>query len=163
MAFQPANAARHKEKGNQNNIYLTEWARLKHQAELGDPDALFILGNYYYQPPKGSGFRKNLKESAKYYFKASVRGNANAQYNMAIMFLNGYGVKQDSIHAYAWFKIASVNTSPVAKHLIQKSAGAAQTLKDRMDESMLSAGTDKVDFYLRIIAEKRYREAKFPS
>ncbi len=162
MVCQPTHAARHKEKGNQSNIYLTEWARLKHQAELGDPDALFILGNYYYKPPKGSSFRQDLEQSAEYYFEASIRGHASAQYNMGVMFHQGLGVKQNDIEAYAWFKIASDNKSPVAKHTTQESARAVRIFESQMDKNMLASGADKVTFYKKVITEKRYRQAKIP-
>jgi len=49
-------AGRVREFVNQKNIYLTEWSKLKHQAELGDPEALFTLGNFYFEPPRETVF-----------------------------------------------------------------------------------------------------------
>ncbi|MBV1910943.1 MAG: SEL1-like repeat protein [Kangiellaceae bacterium] len=155
-------AARQKESGNQNNIYITEWARLKHQAELGDPDALFSLGNYYYKPPRGSSFRRNLKKSAEYYFQAGIRQNAAAQYNLALMLHGGLGVNKNLVESYVWFKLASVNPSPVAKHVNQVSAEAAATLKDEMSTDEILIADQKLAFYNQIMSEKRYRMAKFP-
>ena len=162
LLFNDANAARHKDFGTQNNIYLTEWARLKHQAELGDPDALFVLGNYYYQPPTGSSFRKNLKKSAEFYFKAGIRGNAAAQYNFALMLLKGLGVTNNAIESYVWFKLASNNQSPVAKHINQLAKKAVTTIEAQMNEKQLLLAKEKVNFYTRLIREKRYRNAKYP-
>ncbi len=157
-----ADAARHKEFGTQNNIYMSDWARLKHQAELGDPEALFILGNYYYQPPKGTNLRKNLKKSAEFYFKAGIRGNASAQYNFALMLHQGIGVKKSVIESYAWFKLASTNSSPVAKHINQVSGKAAAAIEEQLDAETLEQAKQKFDFYTNIIDNKNYRKAKFP-
>lgn len=162
LFFNSTEAARHKEFGTRNNVYLTEWARLKHQAELGDPDALFVLGNYYYQPPEGSSFRKNLKKSAEFYFRASIRGNAAAQYNFAFMLHKGLGVTQNVTGSYVWFKLAAINPSPVAKHINQLSGKVVATLEIEMDEKQLLAANEKVDFYTQLINEKRFRAAKFP-
>ncbi len=151
-----------KEFGNQNNIYITEWARLKHQAELGDPDALFVLGNYYYKPPRGSSFRKNLSKSAEYYFEAAIRKNAAAQYNFAFMLHKGLGVKQNTIESYVWFKIASLNPSPVAKHINQLSRDVVTTLEADLNAQQLEMANKKLKEYRDNIDKKRYRQIKYP-
>jgi hypothetical protein len=151
-----------KEFGNQNNIYITEWARLKHQAELGDPDALFVLGNYYFKPPRGSSFRKNLSKSAEYYFQAAIRNNAAAQYNFAFMLHKGLGVPQDDLESYIWFKLASLNPSPVAKHVNQLSREVAITLEASLSKLHLELATKKLKEYQDNIDKKRYRQIKYP-
>jgi hypothetical protein len=161
LFFGDVEAARHKDFGSQNNIYLTDWARLKHRAELGDPDALFILGNYYFKPPKGNGFRKNLKKSAEYYFKSAVRGNAAAQYNFALMLHNGFGVNKSAFESYVWFKLASLNESPVAKHVNQESAKIVIRLETLMKKEVLVEAGKKVVLYGELIKNKRYRSIKF--
>lgn len=157
-----ASAASNKEFDTQNNIYLSDWARLKHQAELGDPAALFVLGNFYYQPPKGSSFRTNLKKSAEYYFKSGIRGNAAAQYNLALMLHNGLGVNRDPVESYAWFKLASMNQSPVAKHINQVSAKVVIVIEAEINVAELVLAKKRVDFYINVINKKLYRKAHFP-
>jgi len=156
-----ANAARYNEFGAQSNIYLTDWARLKHQAELGDPDALFVLGNYYFQPPKGSGFTKDFKKSAEFYFKAGIRGNASAQYNLARMLYEGVGVEKNNIESYVWFKLASENKSLVAKHINQASIEAVISLEKNLDLADKSYAEKQIDFYTNIMDNKNYKSAKF--
>jgi hypothetical protein len=163
LFFLYTNAASNKEFGSQNNIYLSDWARLKHQAELGDPAALFVLGNFYYQPPKGSSFRVNLKKSAEYYFKSGIRGNAAAQYNLALMFHEGLGVQKNTVESYAWFKLASLNQSPVAKHINRVSAKAIIAIESQLSVDILAAAKKRVAFYTDIIDKKLYRKAPFPS
>jgi TPR repeat protein len=155
-------SAGQKEFGNQNNIYITEWARLRHQAELGDPDALFVLGNYYFKPPRGSSFRKNLNKSAEYYFQSAIRKNAAAQYNFAFMLHKGLGVQQNTLESYVWFKIASLNPSPVAKHVNQLSRDVVATLELDMDKAQIELANQKLKEYQENIDKKRYRQLKYP-
>ncbi|MGB0494987.1 MAG: tetratricopeptide repeat protein [Kangiellaceae bacterium] len=150
------------ESGAHKSIYVTEWAKLKHKAEIGDPEALFALGNYYYAPPKGSSFRQNYLMSADFYFQSGIRGNASAQYNLALMFHRGTGVKSNYIQSYAWFKLASNNQSPVAKHVNLVSSQAVETLEIELNEEELIEAKKLAEFYKGIIASKRYRDAKFP-
>lgn len=161
LTLTQVNAARHKESGAQSNIYLTDWARLKHQAELGDPDALFVLGNYYFKPPKGSSFRKNYKKSAEFYFKAGIRGNASAQYNLALMLYEGVGVEKNEVESYVWFKLASNNKSLVAKNINRASTEAFMTLEKKFDIASISQAKKQIDFYSDIIDNKSYRKAIF--
>jgi len=162
LPLDQADAARHTEFGAQSSIYLTDWARLKDQAELGDPDALFVLGNYYLRPPKGSGFSKDFKKSAQFYFKAGIRGNASAQYNFALMLFDGVGVEKNTIESYVWFKLASNNTSFVAKHINQASTEAVASIEAELDIATISQAKKQIDFYTDLIDRKDYRNAKFP-
>jgi len=147
---------------NQKNVYVTEWSKLKHRAELGDPEALFVLGNFYFDPPKGSGFRKNYRKAAEYYFQASLRDYPAAQYNVALMLHQGLGFKKNVVESYAWFYIASVNPSPVAKHINNKTSAIVEQLKSELPASDLAFAESKVSNYRSIIKSKRYRDAKLP-
>jgi len=150
------------EPGVHKSIYVTEWAKLKHRAEIGDPEALFALGNYYYEPPKGSSFRQNYIKSAEFYFQSGIRGNASAQYNLAIMFHRGIGVASNYIQSYAWFKLASTNQSPVAKHVNLVSSQAVETLEPELTPEELFKAKELAQFYKKVVSNKRYRDAKFP-
>lgn len=157
-----ANAGRSKEFGHNKNVYVTEWSKLKHQAELGNPDAMFALGNFHFQPPKGSSFRRNYKKAGELYFQASLRKNPSAQYNVALMLHQGLGFKVDLIESYVWFFIASTNDSPVAKHINRKTAQIANQMKSDFNNNQISDAQKRIDSYLRIIKTKRYREARLP-
>lgn len=157
-----AEAAKRGEYGPQENIYYSEWAELKHKAELGDPDALFTLGNYYYQPPRGSNFRKNIKKAAEFYFKSAIRGNPAAQYNFGYLLHKGLGVTQNTVESYAWFKLASNNQSPVSKHINNVSKKAVVMIENQMDALTLEKANKRMDFLADVIAKERYRKVKFP-
>lgn len=158
-----ADAGRLREFGSQNNVYVTEWSKIKHKAELGDPDALFTLGNFYFQPPKGSIFRQNYRKAADLYFQASLRENPSAQYNVAIMLHRGLGFKVDVIESYVWFYIASTNKSPVAKHINRKTAEIVAQLKSEFSPKELAEADKKIEMYKNIIKSKRYRDAHLPT
>lgn len=160
--FQTLAAGKLREAGSQKSIYVTEWAKLKHQAELGDPEALFVLGNFYLQPPKGSGFRRNPRRAAEYYFQSGLRENPAAQYNVGLMFAQGLGVRKDLIQSYAWFFLASKNSSPVAKHVNNKAQAVVDTLLADFDKKQLSAANQLIQKYQHIISSKRFREARLP-
>lgn len=156
-------AGRAKEFGNNKNVYVTEWSKLKHQAELGDPEALFTLGNFYFEPPKGSNFRRNYKRAGDLYFQASLRQNPSAQYNVALMLHKGLGFNIDIIESYVWFYLASTNESPVAKHINQKTAQVVEQLKSEFTPEQLTEADSRILFYQSIIKSKRYRDARLPS
>ena len=46
-----------------------------------------------------SDFQENLQ--------AAEQGNAAAQYNLGVMYLNGLGVRQDEAEAFRWFRQAA--------------------------------------------------------
>ena len=51
---------------------------------------------------------QDYSESAKWYLKAAENGNKKeAQYNLAMLFLKGKGVKQDTTVAAKWFRAAA--------------------------------------------------------
>ena len=47
--------------------------------------------------------------------KAAAQGNANAQFNLGIMYANGFGVKQDYLKAKEWFEKAAAQGMPEAQ------------------------------------------------
>jgi hypothetical protein len=163
MLCLPAQGSGLREVTSQKNVYVTEWAKLKHRAELGDPEALFVLGNFYFDPPRGSGFRENYRKASEYYFQASIRNYAAAQYNVALMLHQGLGFKKNEIEAYVWFYMASTNKSPVAKHINNKTAAIVAQLQAEMSEQQLNQAQIQIKHYQNIITSKRYRDAKLPS
>ncbi len=151
-----------KEVTSQKNVYVTEWSKLKHRAELGDPEALFVLGNFYFEPPRGSGFRQNHKKAAEYYFQASLRDYAAAQYNVALMLHQGLGFKKNPVESFVWFYFASINKSPVAKHINNKTAVIVAQLREELPAEQIARAERQIQDYQNIINTKRYRDAKMP-
>ena len=48
--------------------------------------------------------------TATMYRLAAERGDANAQYNLGLMYAKGEGVPEDDVQAYAWFNLAATQS-----------------------------------------------------
>lgn len=69
----------------------------------GSWPALVNLGKMF---EKGQGVKQDYAEAAACYRKAALQGYALAQYNLGVLYANGYGVPKDDIRAYMWFTMA---------------------------------------------------------
>ena len=52
----------------------------------------------------GEGVEKNLSKAFELFEKSANQGNANAQYNLGLMYEKGEGVKQDLQKAFYWYE-----------------------------------------------------------
>ena len=163
LSFLPVEKAEGREFAGHKNVYVTEWSKLKHKAELGDPQALFMLGNFYFEPPKGSSFRRNYKKAAELYFQSSLREFPSAQYNIAVMLHRGLGFKADKVESYVWFYFASVNQSPVARGINNKTSAVVAQLKEELSKFQMEEAERRIAFYQEVFKNKRYRDAKIPT
>ena len=53
------------------------------------------------------GVAEEIDDAAVLLRAAAEQGNAEAQYNLGLMYLEGQGVKQDNVEAYAWIRTAA--------------------------------------------------------
>ena len=53
------------------------------------------------------GVAQEFDDTAASLRAAAEQGNAEAQYNLGVMYLEGLGVTQDSVEAYAWIRTAA--------------------------------------------------------
>jgi uncharacterized protein len=74
----------------------------------------------------------DFEAAAKDYRSMAELGNAIAQYDLAVLYLNGQGVKQSELNAYAWAQVAAANGHAPAK-----------TLADRLRPN-LAPGSEKI-------------------
>lgn len=72
-------------------------------AELEDPNALYYLGDIYYN---GYGVPKNFEKAFKWYEKAANMANTDAICCLGKIFDQGIGVQQDFAKASSWFRKA---------------------------------------------------------
>lgn len=79
-------------------------AQRRAQAEGGDPEAQFRLGETY---ERGVGEEKDLPQAAAWYEKAAKLGHAEAMYHLGLMYENGRGVKADMATAEKWMMQAA--------------------------------------------------------
>jgi TPR repeat protein len=66
----------------------------------------------------GRAYQKNNNFSAALvqYQKAADQGNANAQYNLGVMYANGQGVAKDDAQAASWYRKAAEQGSALAQN-----------------------------------------------
>ena len=53
------------------------------------------------------GVAQEIDDAAALLRAAAEQGDASAQYNLGLMYLEGQGVKQDNAEAYAWIRTAA--------------------------------------------------------
>ncbi len=53
------------------------------------------------------GVAQEVDDTAASLRAAAEQGDASAQYNLGVMYLEGQGVKQDNVEAYAWIRTAA--------------------------------------------------------
>lgn len=113
---------------DQTNIYIAEWSKLRHFADLGDVNAQYQLANYYYEPPERSSLPRSYSKAAKYYRMAAEQNHAPSQHNLGVLYLKGQGVERDWVKAYAWFSLSAAQGYRAA-------IDAVNTLSPRLDDN----------------------------
>lgn len=102
----------------QDVVYLTEIASIRHQAQIGNVTAQFILGNRYYRGDEDFRLFQSYEDAWYWYQKAARQGHSGAAYNLGVMRVQGNGVQRDLVEALAWFEIAAGKGHTLSKELI---------------------------------------------
>jgi len=89
--------------------------RLSVLAQNGDAIAQYKLGLHYKNSKE-----KNLKDAFRWMHKSALKGFPPAQYEFALMFHYGIGVKQNSDLARLWFKRAAKKGERRAKTVLYR-------------------------------------------
>ncbi len=79
---------------------ITSNKELKEKAERGDK----ISQREWARSLASSG---NYEDAAKWYLKSAEQGDAQAQHDLAVLYVNGTGVPQDYAEAVKWFALAA--------------------------------------------------------
>ncbi|MEE4245319.1 MAG: tetratricopeptide repeat protein [Kangiellaceae bacterium] len=149
-------------QGIGTSMYFTQLGELKHRAELGDPNAQFLLGNLYFTPPEGTSIKPNLGKAADYYFQAAIRDHVGAQYNLGVLYFQGKGVPENWVLASAWFDLAAKNQSKLAKSIRKKAENSLAQLTANFNKEQLQEAKTWTEKYHQVIVKKLYRTAKLP-
>ncbi len=144
------------------SIYFTQLGRLKHQAELGDPNAQFLLGNLYLSPPSDTSIHQNLPKAVEYYFQAAIRNHAGAQYNLGVLYYRGSGVGESKMMAAVWFKLAAENSSPVARNVKKNAKSSLEELTNTLNDEDKRSAEEWIVKVKRWIDSENKRLAKLP-
>lgn len=79
--------------------------QLIRRAKLGDVDSQLIVGERYYFGE--DGVTQDYQEAGKWFRRAADQGNADAQYNLAVLYEKGHGVEQSNENAVKWCKLSA--------------------------------------------------------
>jgi TPR repeat protein len=82
---------------------------IPYAAEHGNAQAAYFLGNKSFEG-------KNYVEAANWFRRAADQGVAQAQFNLALMYLDGTGVRRDLAEAMKWFQEAANQGLPLAQN-----------------------------------------------
>ena len=136
-------------------IYLADFAKLRHEAEKGNPEALFQLGVMHYDPPESSGVSQSYRRAFVLFYEAALRGHGTAQHNVGAMYWNGDYVAQNPVEGYAWFKIAA---------LAGDAAGVRKVKRHAVDlsEAQLKAVTERLPVLQAILAKAKAKRSYDP-
>ena len=99
---------------------------LRKEAQQGDAEAQFYLGNMYYNGEGvpfvdgsgGEGVTQDYAEAAKWYRKAAEQGHPWAQTYLGWMYDTGKGVTQDYAEAVKWYRKAAEQGNAMAQHFL---------------------------------------------
>ncbi len=98
----------------------------------------------YYEGKQEKGFfakgvPQDYKTAVKWYRLAAKQGDADAQYNLGVMYHEGKGVIQDNVYAHIWWNIsasqgvknATKNRDILAKKMTPADISKAQRLAQK--------------------------------
>ncbi|GHT39463.1 hypothetical protein AGMMS49965_05530 [Bacteroidia bacterium] len=92
---------------NRRDYNKAKEAYLK-SAGQGGPEAAKSQNRLGYMYEKGLGVLQNWAEAEKWYYKSATQGNAEAQYNLGLLYeFGGGGVKKSKREAKKWYKKAA--------------------------------------------------------
>ena len=118
-------------------------------AEAGDMQAQLEMCERYYH---GERTEQDLAEALKWYERASIHGQPDAQYRLGLMHAAGEGVERNLPQAYIMLKMAAVNGQEAAMD-------ASDRLTAEMGEEEIAAATRVLGTlfrnYLRHIREQQ--------
>jgi TPR repeat protein len=100
-------------------------ARLRIQAEKGDPETQYEMGEAYL---KGEGVDQSEREAAKWYSRSAAQGYVDAQVAMGFVYRG-----RDKVLSYMWFDLAAKNGSTAAYSL--RSDEAWSMTQSEVDEA----------------------------
>jgi len=89
---------------------------------------------------------QDYKQAVKWYTKAAEQGDADAQYNLGLMYANGQGVPQDNVYAHMWSNLGAAN-----------GIEAAPKNRDIIAKRMTTADISKAQSLARECLKKNYK------
>ena len=115
--------------------------RLKKRMEVGDAEAIYIIGSNY--SDGSGGLPRNRAKALKLWHKAAAElGCAEAYYNIGIAYYSGEGVERDEKKADHYFEQAAMGGVVPARHNLGNSECRAGNCDRALKHWLISAGGD---------------------
>ena len=83
----------------------------------------------------GSGVSQDYAEAARWFRRAAEQGDADAQFNLGLMYEFGHGVSQGLVQAHKWYNLAASRASSLDPNHREK----AVRFRDRIAARLTSA------------------------
>jgi len=122
-------------------------------AKNGDvTDQMWLASKYYYG---SNDFLKNLEKSFQWTKLAAQQGNREAQYNLALNYLNGEGIPKNLQQALEWLEKSATQGHPPAEYRLAQiyANGELSLLKDKRkafewyEKAATQTEWESVDFF----------------
>lgn len=107
-------------------------AALEQQAQKGDAQAQYALGNAY---EFGEGERQDLTKAVEWYRKAAAQGHPDAEFNIGNMYLLGQGIAPDEAKAAEWLRKAADHGVVDAQFLLATLHGSGRGVAQDWSEA----------------------------
>ena len=117
-------SAQGNEDAEKSLAHVEERLRLEKEAERGDAEAQYKLGEIY--STSNRGVEKDYATAMAWFTKAAEQGHAAAQHKLGVMYSDGDGVKRDDAKAMEWYRKAADQGNEDAK---KKLAAAEERLR----------------------------------
>lgn len=100
--------------------------------------ALVWLGSYYLEGIPGSNVKPNPDVALRLFNDAAYNfGDANAQYNLARMYLDGNGVKRDPAQAVRWLNLAAQKNHAPSRALLGHMLFTGEFIKRQPERGLM--------------------------
>ena len=94
----------------------------------------------------GQGVLQDYKTAVKWYILSAEQGNAEAQYNLGVMYALGQGVIEDKVYAHMWVNLASLNGFEMSEEI-----------NELLAEIMTPSQIEKAQQLARVCVKKNYK------
>lgn len=98
-------------------------------ANQGDAYAQAYLGSLYAFGLYGAP--QDYAQAVRWYTLAAEQGHPTAQYNLAVLYVNGQGVKADTLQAQKWYDLAYAQDSTFEPIIVDRPAANDFTFSDK--------------------------------
>ena len=117
--------------------------RLKKRVEVGDAQAIFVLGCFYDEA--AYGLPQDREKALELWYRAGELGIAGAYYNIGIGYRNGVGVERDEKKAKHYYELAAMGRHATSRHNLGTVEGRAGNWDRALNHFMIAAGSGYSD------------------